>query len=67
MRAFVIAQENSHDEVMVGEYRQKVVDSITAFSANRHRRVPVPGDGRGVVAVTSIPRGASVAAQQHQQ
>ena len=31
MRAFVIAQENSHDEAMVGEYRQKVVDSIASF------------------------------------
>ena len=31
MRAFVIAQENSHDEAMVGEYRQKVVDSIATF------------------------------------
>ena len=31
MRAFVIAQENSHDQAMVGEYRQKVVESIASF------------------------------------
>jgi len=31
MRAFVIAQENSFDQAMVGEYRQKVVESIASF------------------------------------
>ena len=31
MRAFVIAQENSFDQAMVGEYRHKVVESIASF------------------------------------